>query len=73
MYIETQEGYAVSQNFTDIVITPKLDEITMDNVFLMRDRNVLGSDDNITMAMTVPPNLPSSVRITFTFPFNTTF
>lgn len=45
----------------------------MDNVFLMRERNVLGSDDNITMAMTVPPNLPSSVRITFTFPFNTTF
>jgi hypothetical protein len=45
----------------------------MENVFLIRERNILGSDDNVTVFMDVPPNLPGIVKMTFSFPFNTTF
>jgi len=31
------------------------------NVFIMREKNILGADDNITVSMEVPPNLPSDV------------
>jgi hypothetical protein len=59
--------------FTGIVVRPPLDEITLPNVFLIRERNILGSDDNVTVFMEVPPNLPATVTATFAFPFNTTF
>ncbi len=56
-----------------VVIKPLLDELKMQNVLLMRQRNILGGDDNLTSYMQVPSNMPIGVRLTYTFPFNTTF
>lgn len=45
----------------------------MENVFMLRDKNILGADDNMTVYMTIPDKMPVIVKFAFTFPFNTAF
>jgi hypothetical protein len=64
--------FGIVQRFDNLRATP-LDEVLMQNVFMLRDINILGSDDNITIYMTVPEKMPGIVRFAFNFPFNTGF
>jgi hypothetical protein len=51
IYVETPLGYGIEQVLSDVVIQPLLDEVSMMDVFLMREKNILGADDNITVSM----------------------
>jgi hypothetical protein len=51
VYVENPEGYGIEQLFTGIIVRPPLDEIVLTNVFFNKERNILGSDDNITVFM----------------------
>jgi hypothetical protein len=51
IYVESPLAYGIEQVFSGVVIQPLLDEVSMVDVFLMREKNILGADDNITVSM----------------------
>ena len=56
-----------------VITKPILDEISLKNVFLQREDNLLGGDDNLTVFFEVGESLYTTIDITFDLPINISY
>ena len=56
-----------------VITKPILDEISLKNVFLQREDNLLGGDDNLTVFFEVAESLYTTIDITFDLPINISY
>jgi hypothetical protein len=55
------------------LVASPLDDIEFENLIMLREKNIYGADDNITLNMIIPPKMPGIVSFGFSFPFGTAF
>ncbi len=58
---------------TGVIARPLLDQINLKNVFLQREDNLLGGDDNLTVFFEVAEALQTSIAVTLDLPLNVSF
>jgi len=58
---------------TGVIARPLLDQINLKNVFLQREDNLLGGDDNLTVFFEVAEALQTNIAVTLDLPLNVSF
>lgn len=71
--VNTSTGETLSAVLNGVVTQPLLDGIEIKNVFLQREDNFLGGDDNLTVLFEIGETLQTNIAITFDLPLNVSF